>query len=445
MNFLDNLVIPPTAEHAALLNIMQILTLLMFLPFSGMILGGTLLSLYYNKKGIKENNKLYIRFAKDIMDKLFAKRSAGIAFVFLPVATAAMIYAQFLTGAKIITVNFLAFSSLYYLAAVIFIYRYKNSFREYVPANRISAYLGFAKNEVVPEGEENNFKPSLTLFAYLGVIAMLTGLFLFVCGATVVSDPSRWNVTGILKSVFSLPVWLNYIYLILASLAVSGGAILYLFFVWQGGIKDMNEEYSKLVKSSVVPVSMISSVLQPLFLFGGIILMPSSAMSSSVYVYIVFAFISILIVTNLLYGILKDSQMRFAGAVFFIMFITFTFTIVKDQLVFGNSVKEHMFTVYKKAGELDRQKEALVITSTGVNAEQIYNQKCIACHKFDVKLVGPPYKESVPKYNGDVKKLAEYIYNPTKINPEYPAMPNQGLKKKEAEAVAQWLMEQVKK
>jgi cytochrome c551/c552 len=445
MNIFDNLVIPPTAEHAALLNVLQIITLLIFLPFSGMILGGTLISVYYNKMGAKNGNTLYTRFAKDIMDKLFPKKSAGIAFVVLPAATVTLIYAQFLTGAKLITVNFLAFSVLYYFAAVIFIYKYKNSFLEYIPKNKILVYFRLQKEEKIPEGKENAFETSLSLYAYLGIIAMLAGLFLFVCGATIVTDPSRWNVTGILKSIFSLPVWLNFIYIILASVAISGGAILYMFFVWQGGIKDMSEEYSKLIRSSVAPVSMISSILQPLFLFGSIILMPVSAMSSSVYVYIVFAFISILIVTNLLYGIMKESDMRFAGAVFFIMFITFTFTIVKDQLVFGNSVKEHMFTVYQKAGELDRQKESLVISNTGVNAEQIYNQKCIACHKFDAKLVGPPYKETVPKYNGDVKKLAEYIYNPQKINPEYPAMPNQGLKKKEAEAMAQWLMEKVKK
>ena len=445
MNILDNLVIPPGAEHAALLNVLQIITLLIFLPFSGMILGGTIISLYYNRKGLKENNPLYTRFAKDILDKLFVKRSAGIAFSVLPVATTTIIYAQFLSGAKIVTVNFLAFSVLYYLGAVLFIYKYKNSFLEYIPKNKTLISLGLAREDKIADERKGAIVPSLSMYAYLGIISMLVGLFLFVCGATIVANPARWNVTGILKSVFSLPVWLNYVYLILASLAIAGGAILYFFFVWQGGIKDMSEEYVKLVKSTVVPVSMVSSILQPLFLFGGIILMPSSSMSSSVYIYIVFAFISILLVSNLLYGILKNSEMRFAGAIFFIMFITFTFTIVKDQLVFGNSVKEHMFTVYKKAGELDKQKEALIITSAGVNPQQIYDQKCVACHKFDAKLVGPPYKETVPKYNGDVKKLAEFIFNPVKINPDYPAMPNQGLKKKEAEAMAQWLMEQVKK
>jgi cytochrome c len=442
MNILDNLVIPSGAEHAALLNILQILTLLIFLPFTGMMLGGTALSVYFNNKGIKEKNPLYTRFAKDIADKIYVKRSAGLAFGVLPIATLTIIYAEFLMGAKIITVNFLAFSTLYYLAATIFLYRYKNSFLKNIPHNK---YLVLFRLVRKVENEDGEPIPALSGYAILGVISLLVGLFLFVCGSTVVAEPSRWNTTGIIKSIFSLPVWLNYFYIIFASFAIAGGAILYFFFVWQGGIKNISEEYSKLIKSAVVPFTLISTVLQPLFLFGGIVLLPASAMSSSVYAYVVFAFISILIVSNLLYGIYKNSEMKFAGAVFFVMFLTFTFAIVKDQLVLGNSVKEHLYSVNMKAEEYDKQKEALVITTAGVNPELIYNQKCVACHKFDVKLVGPPYKETVPKYNGDVKKLSEFIYNPVKINPDYPAMPNQGLKKKEADAMAQWLMEQVKK
>lgn len=444
MNFLDNFVIPSGAEHAALLNILQVITLLIFLPFTGMVLGGTLLSVFFNGKGIKENNPLYTRFAKDIMDRILVKRSAGLAFGVLPAATLTIIYAQFLMNAKIITVNFLAFSTLYYFAAIIFLYRYKNSFLKVIPRSKFLVTLRLARKEDEAAEYEKDFIPSLSGYAYFGIAALLIGLFLFVCGATVVSDPGRWNTTGILKSVFSFPVWMNYLYLIFASCAIAGSAILYFFFVWQGGIKDMNWEYSKLVKKTVVPFTLVSSVLLPVFLFGGIVLMPASAMSSSVYLYVIFAFVSILIASNMLYGILKNSEMQFAGAVFFIMFLIFTFTIVKDQLVFGNSVKENLYAISIKAEQYDRQKEALVMTSTGVNPEQIYNQKCIACHKFDVKLVGPPYKETVPKYNGDVKKLSEFIFNPVKINPDYPSMPNQGLKKKEADAMAQWLMEKVK-
>ena len=52
---------------------------------------------------------------------------------------------------------------------------------------------------------------------------------------------------------------------------------------------------------------------------------------------------------------------------------------------------------------------------------------------------------AVAKYNGDAQKLAEYIFNPQKIDPAYPPMPNQGLKKKEANAMAQWLINKVTK
>ena len=82
---------------------------------------------------------------------------------------------------------------------------------------------------------------------------------------------------------------------------------------------------------------------------------------------------------------------------------------------------------------------------SSADGKKIYNEKCLACHKFDVKLVGSPYQETVPKYNGDLKKLAGFIYSPQKINPSYPAMPNQGLKLKEAEAVAKYLMDNVGK
>jgi len=153
--------------------------------------------------------------------------------------------------------------------------------------------------------------------------------------------------------------------------------------------------------------------------------------------------ISILLICNLLYATLKNSEIKYSGAVFFLIFVTFAFSIIQQQIAFGNSIKPHLYSVTKKAEELKKEITNKTISTTGVNAEEIYNTKCIACHKFDVKLVGPPYQETIPKYAGDVKKLSEFIYNPQKVNAAYPPMPNQGLKKKEADAMAQWLIQKV--
>ena len=79
-----------------------------------------------------------------------------------------------------------------------------------------------------------------------------------------------------------------------------------------------------------------------------------------------------------------------------------------------------------------------------ISGEAIFQQKCQACHKWDVKLVGPPYKETLPKYEGKLDELVNFINNPVKKNPAYPPMPAQGLKPKEAKAVAKYIMESYK-
>ena len=59
--------------------------------------------------------------------------------------------------------------------------------------------------------------------------------------------------------------------------------------------------------------------------------------------------------------------------------------------------------------------------------------------------MGPPHNEVVPKYFGKEKELITYIRNPSKIDPNYPPMPNPGLKPNEVKAVVDYVLEQVKK
>jgi cytochrome c len=75
--------------------------------------------------------------------------------------------------------------------------------------------------------------------------------------------------------------------------------------------------------------------------------------------------------------------------------------------------------------------------------ERIYAEKCASCHSFNQKVVGPAHKDVVPKYGGDAAKLAAFILNPTKVDPSFPAMPAQGLSRREAQAVAEYLLAKV--
>ena len=141
----------------------------------------------------------------------------------------------------------------------------------------------------------------------------------------------------------------------------------------------------------------------------------------------------------------KNSDTSSATLVFGLIILLISFNILKDQLAFGNAVHDNTMEITKIADEYEKEARNKTLQTTGVDVEAIFNQKCSACHKFDQKVVGPPYQQTVPKYNGDVQKLSEYIFNPQKIDPAFPPMPNQGLKKKEATALAKWLIDQVTK
>lgn len=449
MNFFDQLVIPPSPQHAALLNVIQVLAFVIFMPFTGMLAGGSLLSVCFNYLGKKKQNEFYIRFSKDLIEKLSISRNAGYALGMLPVVTILFVYAQFLYDAKLISVNLLLLSVIFFIASYVLIYNYKQSFQ-------LEKIFNSFKSLIKPEGEkipadvtdyENKIISSNSRYGSYGTVILYLAIFLFVGSITIASNTQDWtDIDNIFGLIVSGDIWINFLFFISFSFAITGGAILFFFFSWQGGVKDISDEYLNHIKKYAVNIAFISTLALPVFLFINIISLPKTNISASVYVYSGLTLLSILIVCNLLYATLKDSKIKFAVPVFIILLLTFTFNIAKDQISFGNAIKGHLQKVYAKSDAMEKELEASIVTSnSALDPQKIFDTKCSACHRFDVRLVGPPYQQTVPKYNGDVNKLAEFIYNPIKINPEYSTMPNQGLKKKEAEAMAQWLISKVGK
>jgi cytochrome c len=80
----------------------------------------------------------------------------------------------------------------------------------------------------------------------------------------------------------------------------------------------------------------------------------------------------------------------------------------------------------------------------GERGKSVFETVCAVCHRFDSRLVGPPFNEVVPKYKGNLEGLKRFIRNPVKVNPGYPAMPKHALKDEEIDAVARYLLEKVK-
>lgn len=446
MNFFDQLVIPPSTEQSLLLNLIQIISFAIFYPFTGIMLGGTLLSLFFRGKAKKTRNPLYLKFSNDIIKYLTISRNAGFGLGILPVISISIVYAQFLYSSNIISVGVLFLSVLMFIISYAFIYRYKTS------AETDSAFSEL-KNAGVDGKKfseevilfEEKVKNEVSASGKTGLYLLILSVFLFIGGTTIASNMNDWATAKTVFVVFvNTSVWLNFIYFFVTSLAISGGAILFFFFSWQGGIKIENNEYKELVLKNSVNTALIFSLLQPLFLFFSFLILPKESFSFPVFIFAGLAFLSILFVCNFLYAIIRNSDVKLAGWVFAAMLLTFVFVSAKNQYAFSNAIKPHILVVNSKADEKLKEMQPKKL-AVEINGEEIYKSRCAACHKFDTKLVGPPYQETLPKYGDDVKKLAGFIYNPVKINPEYPPMPNQGLKMKEAEAVAKYLMEKYKK
>lgn len=446
MSIFDQLVIPPTAHHTDLLNIFLVFSMLLFVPYACVLLGASFLSVYFKLKGSKRKNSIYLRFSHDILDKLVVKLSVGIGVVIVPIFSITFVYAQLLYNAQVISVSVLLLSSILFTAGIILLARFKNSM------NLENVFSSIKK--IVPEKNklpenvksiEEEVKSSINQNGITSLIVLIFAVFLYTGAVSIAENPAKWDsVNNILGFLISPDTWINFGLFVTSAFSITSASILFLFFRWNGGLKNMTEGYRQYVTSFSVVTAFVSTLLIPIFLIIKFLITPEVALSKGVFIYSGLALISLLLVCNFFYAIIRNSEVKWSSAAFLVLIIAFTFIIIKDQVTLANALKKHLVVVNHVADSIENVKFPKNVKVAEVSGEELYTTKCSACHKFNEKLTGPPYDVTVPKYNGDVKKLAAYIYNPVKIDPNYPAMPNQGVTMKEAEAVAQFLIDKVK-
>ncbi len=56
----------------------------------------------------------------------------------------------------------------------------------------------------------------------------------------------------------------------------------------------------------------------------------------------------------------------------------------------------------------------------------LYQGICAGCHAYNLRMIGPPTLTVQALYRNDAQGIADYIAEPHKVRPDYPAMPSQG-------------------
>lgn len=444
MNFFDSIVLPQSAEHIELLHYLMILIQFLFLPFLSVILIGTFLSLRYWKKGAKENNLLYLQFSKDVLNTISVNKSLGAALGFLPIVTSILIYAQLLHKSSSSALLILTVA----LPLIILGFLLTYTFKYYLSLNELFSEIGTAAHldEIVKDKVWQFSSAAYRIARRSGVagLALLAiGSWYYISAVSSAVFSENWDVESKISILFSLQSIISFAQFLLLAVALTGGAILFGFFYWEGSKKEISDDYKNFVKRTSITMLLSSLLVLPVVLFANNLLLPQSSLSGSIFTYLVIALVLIFICYHLLYAISKTSNLKLSGQLFFILLFVVLALVIKDQMAMSNSTKLHSAVLSeefnKYLAELKGENLSAIKIRSG---EEIFQVVCSACHRFDEKLVGPPYNKVLVKYEGKMDELIGFILNPVKVDPAYPPMPNQGLRRDEAKNIAEYLMEQ---
>lgn len=417
MEWLKNIALPQSAEHIELLGYMFMIVLLLFIIFSGIILWGTLLSIYLKKKESKNLDAKYRRLSKEIMDIVLFNKTTGIMFCVLPIMTIIIIFAQLFQSQNNSNLDFLAYSLILLLISLLLIYSYKNSLYDFRQVDINSGLIG-------------------------SIIMFLSIWFFSTAMTSSVFTESTQTINNTVN-LFSSAVIIRFILLLLISISLTGAVLVFGIFNLKDTDSDTDEEYNDLAKEVSLKAAFIASVFIPLFVLIDMMMLPKSSLSGTFFFYLILGLVFLFIAYHLLYLLYKKIN-KTTAAYLLIAIILFVLTnVINDHLLIAGSNRVHytmLTTNYETyLAELKGADKVPVI-----NAEEIYKVSCSSCHAFDRKLVGPPHNEVIPKYFDNENQLVAFIRNPVRVNNEYPPMPNPGLKPDEAKAVAEYVILKVK-
>lgn len=444
MEFLDNLVLPQSAEHIQLLHYMLTLLLFLFIPFISVVFGGTILSYLHKRKFNKEGKKEFLLFARDTIKILPVNSFVGLILGVMSLFTILLILLQLLHKSGFPIVNDLALSFFLVSFGLLFLYTYRLTFALKLVLDSVKK-----DNPVVENNEDfssyyqnaSRLSGSTVKFA---IVFLFLGMWIFIGAITTAMYFDAWKPASFFATLFSLRGLINFIIWISIAFSLTGVTLIFLFLFWKKDEQQIPEEYKNFVVSASAKLALYFSLPIPLLLFFSIRLLPDSHLSGTMFAYLLLAMILLFISLNFLYLLYYKKQYNYAPYLFFAFLFSVLALIIKDQITISNATKYHSVVLN---AEYDKILAELKGEGKGevINAAEIYQVRCGACHKFDQKLVGPAHLDVLPKYVGREAQLVAFIRNPVKVDAAYPPMPNPGLKPAEAEAVAKYLLEEFQK
>jgi len=449
MDLLKTLATPQSVEHFHVLILVGGLASIVLYPYLGFLLGSSVISYFLNRKGTKEGNRNLTRFAKNLIDIVLFNKSIPTFLAVLPAFSSVFVFAQVLQSTDAISVGLAGYGFILLVIAVVSLYAYKYTFRL---RNVLAEYEGILgeKPRGGNEPDEIHGYSEETVASHfaagrLGIVSLIAASFLLVAALTIATNPSTWTE---IDSVFALFVSLDVIIRVLQFVALAAGAtgvgILYVFFAWEKGRGELNDEQRVFARRLAIRLITSSFLSLPVFVIVAILLLPPASLSGMLYGFAGVALVLLFLAAQYLYAFTRDSHPRYLMSAVYTVAVSFMVLFVNDQVAIHNATTgEAAILAYRNDLATEELKSRLGVAAAALTGEDIYNGRCSACHLFDQKKIGPAYKDVIPKYGGKKDLIMAFVLNPVKKDPAFPPMPNQGLKPAEADSIVTYILKKL--
>lgn len=439
MEILESLVIPVSKGHLELLRILLVLAHVLFMGYTAVLYGSTLLSVYYNRIAKKTGDTSFYMLAQEIIDTVTSAPTIWFGLGIAPLIGSILLYTQLLAGLKSPVIGLLIISLVLYCAGIAVIYIYKSS----VNLSSVLSRLDHVDGNVA-EIKSNNTNNNSTLAMWSFLLMTISAMFFFA-GVNVASNHELWG-TGIIAYLFAGGALFKILFFIIYSVIIAAVTYLYMTFVWEGGRKLDSDSLAEFAKSKLSRLAILFTIILPLTLAFNLLTTPKIAVNPMTFVFSAVGGILVVLCGAMMFGMVKENKIERSSSAFWMLVFALIFFVVKEQYAFNISSYDNLLVLASKHEEMEAGKKGHGAVEVKVNPEEIYATKCSACHKFDVKQpTAPAYNDVAKKYVGKEAEMVAFILNPKPVNAaEYPSgMPNQGLKPAEAKAMAAWILGKV--
>ncbi len=413
--------VPQSLQTLHLLEFLLFIGTSIFLGYITAFLGSHIFALYFSVKSKtntelqKISNNFILPYSKSYLTHFGLGIFPFIAILF--------IFTQFIKPENTYTLSF------FELSLIIFI---------------VSTLLSLLQNNVIKKTQKLNFPLLL-----ITIISLFTSLWLFSSSFVYNLQPNNnaANITS-LKILFSLDNLIFTVFLLLFSISIS--SITFLFFNKYSENYKLNEDFPEALSkenfNNILNIFAYTSMSLPVFYLLFVFTSNRTELSFNSFWSIISILLLVLTIRlSLIYRANSKNTYLRLSYIFFIFFLLGLMGLNTDA--FSNSSKA---TILSSAAKYEEHNTEIASNEPAKQdnnkiGEDIFFAKCTNCHRDDTKFVGPSFKDMLAKYKNKKEEMIKFVLNPKKIDPNYPAMPNQGLKALEAEAVVNYIFKEYDK